>query len=475
MTTATETLCYTPATELARMIREKEMSPVEIVDAFLARIDEVNPKLNAYVTVIGDKARAAAKQAEADVQSGKKLGPLHGVPVSIKDLALTEGVRTTFGSKVHENFVPDYNEPTVERLLGAGAINLGKTNTPEFGWLAITDNDVFGRTNNPWDVERTSSGSSGGAAAATAAGLAPISLGSDGGGSIRHPAAFCGLFGIKATFGVVPRDSQAAGWPTLSHSGPLTRTVADGALALDTLAGYDARDLHSAPMAPQNFLANLKRDMKGVRVAWSSDLGGAEVEPDVRTLFEAATSAFEEVGCDLRPGHPDFGDVRETFKMTMFPEAVAGELRFIDDKGASKMNADFTKFIWKRRDILARDYLTAQEDRRKMYGRVATFFSDVDLLITPTMAVVPFKHPRDMSEYPHTVNGVEVTSTGWHPFTFPFNLTGQPAATVPCGFTEAGLPVGLQIVGRKYEDLLVMQAAAAFEEARPWADRRPQL
>jgi Asp-tRNA(Asn)/Glu-tRNA(Gln) amidotransferase A subunit family amidase len=474
-TQSTETLCYTSAVELARQIQSREISPVELTDAFLARIDEINPKLNAYVTVLHDQAREQAKIAEAALMKGQSHGPLHGLPISIKDLALTKGVRTTGGSRAYEHRVPDENSPVVERLLGAGAINLGKTNTPEFGWLAITDNEIFGRTSNPWDLERTSSGSSGGAAAAVAAGLAAISHGSDGGGSIRHPASFCGVFGIKPTYGMIPRHPGVDGWPTLSHQGPLTRTVADGALAMDVMCGYDARDMMSAPIPPQNFLANLGRNLKGVRVAWSADLGHAEVDPEVRALFEQSIAAFTELGCEVRPGHPDLRAAREIFKMVMFSELAASDLKHIAPDGTSKMNPELTRFVLKRKDILARDYLAAMEDRAKMYAGVADFFRATDILLTPTMAIPPFKHPRTMSEYPHTVNGVEVGSTGWHPFTYPFNLTGQPAATVPCGWTRDGLPVGLQIIGRRYEDLLVMQVAAGFERARPWSSRRPKL
>ena len=468
-------LCYTPAVELAQLIHDKELSPVEVVDAFIERIDAVNPKLNAYVTLHHDQARAAAKRAEDAVQNGDDLGPLHGLPISIKDLAWTKGVRTTCGSKVYEDFTPGEDAPIVERMLGAGAISLGKTNTPEFGWLAITDNDVFGRTNNPWDLERTPSGSSGGAAAAQASGLCAIAHGSDGGGSIRHPAAFCGLFGIKTTFGMIPKHAMVDGWPTLSHNGPLTRTVADGALALDIMCGYDPRDMYSAPLPRQDFLKNLHRDLNGIRVAWSTDLGFAEVDPSVREVFEKAVPVFDELGCEVRNDCPDFSMAREIFKGVQFVEAVGGDLRYIEEDGTSKMSDDLTTFIRKRKDIPARDYMSANEERRKMYAGVETFMRGIDILVTPTMAIPAFKHPESMKDYPHEVNGVEVGATGWHPFTYPFNLTGQPAATVPCGFTHDGLPIGLQIIGRRFEDLLVMQVAAKFEEARPWADNRPPV
>lgn len=471
-----EDLCYTPATELVDRMKSKDLSPVELTQALLDRIDALNPKLNAFVTIHPEQSLAAAQHAEDAIQKGEDLGSLHGLPISIKDLSHTKGVRTTSGSKVHENFIPDENAPVVERMLGAGAISLGKTNTPEFGWLAISDNELFGPTGNPWDPTRTSSGSSGGAASATAAGMAPISLGSDGGGSIRHPASFCGLVGMKATFGMIPKHAGHEGWPSLSHNGPLTRTVADAALAMDVLTGYDPRDMFSTPLPHQDFLKNLQRDLKGLRVAWSTDMGHAEVDPQVREHFEKSIAAFEEMGCEVVQSHPDLDDAREIFKGVMFVEAVGADLQHVREDGSSDMTPPLTQFINKRKDIYARDYMDALTKRQALYSRVHTFMQDIDLLLTPTMAIPAFEHPKpDLSDYPHTVNDVEVSSTGWHPFTFPFNLTGQPAATVPCGFTNEGLPVGLQIVGRKFEDLLVMQACAQFEQARPWADKRPAM
>ncbi len=471
----TEELCYTPASELAALMRERALSPVEVADAFLARIDEVNPRLNAYVTLYPEKTRAAAKAAERQIARGGDVPPLTGVPFSIKDLAWQKGVRTTAGSRTLESFVPDSDDPIVARMLAAGGVPLGKTNTPEFGWLAITDNDVFGVTHNPWKLGYTPSGSSGGAAAACAAGLAPISLGSDGGGSIRHPASFCGLFGIKPTFGVVPKNYRSDGWFSLSHQGPLTRTVADGALAMDVLAGFDPEDFFSAPLPRQDFERNLRRDVKGLRVAYTADLGYAQVDPVVRRAFEAALPAFEALGCELTAATPDLRDAREIFKWVMFGELVGAEVRYIRPDGTSDLSPPFHQFVTKRKDIYVRDYMAGFEKRRVLAAGVQRFFREYDLLLTPTMAIPPFKHPKEMREYPHTVNGVEVGAQGWHPFTFPFNLTSNPAATVPCGFTEDGLPLGLQIVGRRFEDLLVMQTATAYEEARPWADRRPPI
>ena len=475
MASPNEELCYTPAVELAEMIRAKQLSPVEVADAFLERLEAVNSALNAFVTTHEDVTRGRAKEAEAAVMRGDALGPLHGVPISLKDANATKGIRTTSGSRVLEDYVPDYDAPLVKRLNDAGAVSLGKTNLPEFGWLATTDNALFGKTNNPWNTDYTPSGSSGGAASACAAGLGPIAMGSDGGGSIRHPASFCGLFGIKTTFGLIPRDPTVAGWRTLSHNGPLTRTVADAALALDVLVDHEPTDTSSFAIPKQDFLKNLQRDIKGTRVAYSTDLGHAEVEPQVKERFEEGLKAFEDLGCELVESDINLEDARKIFQMTMFVEIVAGELQYIREDGTSDLDPDLHRFVTKRKDIAAQEYMAAQARRDAMYRRVLGVFEDCDLLLTPTMAIPPFKHPRTMAEYPRHVNGIDVSTSGWHPFTFPFNLTHQPAATVPCGFDRDGLPIGLQIVGRKSEDLRVMQAAAQYEQACPWAHLKPSL
>lgn len=471
-----ERLGFLEAHELATLVRRREISPVELADVFLERVESLNPRLNAYVTVAAEQARADAKTAEDRLVSGADLGCLHGVPAAIKDLALTRGIRTTSGSKVHADRIPSRDSLAVARLRRAGVVILGKTNTPEFGWLSITDNELFGPTANPWALDHTSGGSSGGAAAAAAAGLAPVSLGSDGGGSIRHPASFCGIFGIKPSFGLVPRLDPEDGWPTLSHQGPLARTVAGAAAALDALAGYEREDFSSVPLPPQNFLARLdEADPRSWRVAFSRDLGFAQVDPRVLDGFEAALRAFEDLGCRMIDACPDLSPARELFKGVMFPELVGCELQYIREDGSSLMNPDLTRFVHKRRDILARHYLASEAGRRRLYREVESFFDRADLLLTPTLALPPFPHPRSMQDYPHTVNGVEVGSTGWHPFTPPFNLTHHPAASVPCGFTPEGLPLGLQIVGPRFQDLRVLQAAAAYEATQPWTRLRPPL
>ena len=307
-------LCYMPALELGKAIRAKKVSPVEVVDAVLARIERLNPTLNAYCTVTAAAARAAAKEAEATVMRGEVLGTLHGIPVSIKDLVATKGMRTTHGSKLYEQFIPDEDAPVVERLKRAGAIILGKTNTPEFGHKAITDNLIFGPSRNPWSLEHTPGGSSGGAAAAVATGLGPLAVGTDAGGSIRIPSSCCAIFGLKPTLGLVAMAPTYGGLETLSHTGPMTRTVRDAALMLSAMVGAEPRDMSSLPAMETDYLAGLDRGIQGLRVAWSPDWGYAAVDPQVRQLTAAAAQRFADLGCHVEEAHPGFDDPAETYQ-----------------------------------------------------------------------------------------------------------------------------------------------------------------
>ncbi|MEK7220064.1 MAG: amidase family protein, partial [candidate division NC10 bacterium] len=300
-------LASMPASELSAAIRAKRVSPVEVVEAVLDRIERLNPRLNAYCTVTAESARREAAAAEAAVMRGDALGPLHGVPVSVKDLVITRGVRTTFGSRIYENNVPQEDAPLVERLKAAGAILVGKTTTPEFGWKGVTDSPLLGITRNPWNPERTPGGSSGGAGAAVAAGLAPLAVGTDGGGSIRIPGSFCGVFGLKPTYGVIPvYPASATG--TLSHAGPMTRTVRDAALMLQVMAGPDDRDPLSFPLEGMDFVAGLEGEIHGLRVAWSPTLGYAVVDPEVRLVTEAAAKRFSDLGCRVEEVNRVFDD-----------------------------------------------------------------------------------------------------------------------------------------------------------------------
>lgn len=469
---SSEDLCFMQATEIAAAIRSKKLSSVEVVNAFLDRIERINPKLIAYCTLTADLARAEAKVAEGAVMRGDRLGALHGVPMSIKDLTDTKGVRTVYGSKIWEHHVPDQDAVMVTRLKEAGAIMLGKTNTPEFGHIGATHNPVFGISRNPWNTDRTPGGSSGGAGAAVAAGLSPLAEGSDGGGSIRIPGSFCGIYGLKPSFGRIPRGpGSRAGWEFLAHNGPMTRTVRDAALMLDVMAGPDDVDRWSLPAESAPYARAAEGDMKGKHVAWSADLGYALVDPEVKEITTRAVKAFEELGCVVEEAHPDTGNPLRTFVDIISSEVYSAHVEELEKHG-EVMTDTLVSFLKSGQKVTAQRYQDAMWERAVYSDKVFRFMKKYDFLVTPTLPVAAFK-AGDAS--PKEISGVKVGTIDWIYFTMPFNLTGQPAATVPCGWTKEGLPVGLQIVGHRYDDAGVLRASACFEAARPWAHRRPPI
>ena len=463
-------LLFTSAMDLSREIRNGEVSPVEVIEAVLQAIDRLNPQLNAFCTVSAEYAREMARVAEAAVLAGEPLGPLHGVPVSIKDIVLTNGVRTTRGSKRYEWYVPEEDAPIVQRLKDSGAIMIGKTTTPELGWKATTDSLLFGITRNPWNTDLTPGGSSGGAAAAVASGLGPLAVGTDGGGSVRIPASFCGIYGLKPSFGRVPYYPASAVEP-LSHAGPMTRSVADAALMLSVIAGPFEKDRNTLPATNIDYLAAVNQEVTGMRVAWSPDLGYANVDPEVARLTHSAVEAFSEAGCHVEEIETKFEDPLEIFS-TMWLGGLWTALGSDMEQWQERTDPGLAEFLKQGAGIKMTDYVDATFRRTHYWQTMVPLFETYDILLTPTLAVPAFEvekvTPRD---YPST----GVPWADWTPFTYPFNLTGQPAATVPCGFTTDGSPVGLQIVGRRYDDYTVLAASAAFERVRPWQDRRPPI
>jgi len=469
---AQDDLCWLSALELTAQIRAKKISPVEVVDAVLARIERMNPTLNAFCTLTADEARDAAQAAEVSVMTGEELGPLHGVPVSIEDLLFTRRLLTTGGSRLFAEHVPEEDAVSVERLKGAGAIILGKTNTAEFGHKAVTDNPLFGITRNPWSTSLTPGGSSGGSAAAVAAGMGPLALGTDDGGSIRIPASFCGIYGLKPSFGRVPRGAGFPGWETLSHTGPMTRTVRDAALVLDALAGPDDRDRFSLQAeAGPSFLESCEGGLAGLSVAWSADLGHAIVDPEVAEICAKAAEDFEALGCHVEVVTPGWDNPEEIFR-AIAPAEIYSAWGDRLEEGADLLDRSLVALLKYGEGITARQYLAATARRQEFWTEVQRFLARFDLLLTPTVAVPAFPVARPAVK---EIDGRPVSPLGWIPFCFPFNLTGQPAASVPVGFTSAGLPVGLQIVGRRFADRTVLAASAAFEAAHPWAARRPPV
>ena len=464
-------LHWQSATTLARLIRQKKVSPIEVLGAILDRIDKLNPRLNAFVTLTAEQARREARAAErALTKRSATLGPLHGVPFSVKDLVITKGVRTTFGTPLYRDNVPTEDAPIVARLKAAGGIMLGKTNTPTMGWIGATHNLLFGVTRNPWNLERTPGGSSGGASAAAAAGLGPLHVGTDGGGSIRIPAAFAGIYGFKASYGRIPTYPTSGAW-SLSHVGPMTRTVADAALMLNVCAGPDERDQYSLPAERADYVKALSGSLKGWRVAWTDDLGFADVvDPEVSTVCARAARAFRELGCRVEEVQPSWPSPREAW-YEIFCGGIAARLAPYVERRA-EIDAGLLRIIETALRNPPTKYVQAWFDRLAWWQHLRAFFDKYDLLLTPTTACPPFAVGLDN---PTEIAGRPAGAYAWIPFTYPFNLTGQPAASVPAGFTANGLPVGLQIVGRRFADAAVLRASAAFERLRPWAQQRPPI
>jgi amidase len=465
-------LCFTPAATLAGWIRRRKVSPLEVTRAVLARIERVNPALNAYCTMAAEQALAAARRATAAVgRRGARLGPLHGVPVSIKDLAETKGIRTTWGSRIFEHHVPDRDALIVERLRAAGAIVLGKTNTPEFGAGACTFNDVFGPTRNPWRPALTCGGSSGGAAVALATGLGPLAEGSDLGGSLRIPAAFCGVVGFRTSPGLVPVHPTPLAWDPWSVQGPMARTVADTALMLSVVAGGDPRAPLSYPVNTRAFLAAVSRpSVRGLRVAWGGGLGVTPVDAEILDIVHRASRAFRRLGARVGDAHPDYTDLVEIVKVSR-GLAMVGRHEEKLPKWREVMQDNLVKNIDYGLTLDASAIGRAERLRTQLYERVRTFFEGWDLILTPTTAVPPFPIEEI---YPKTINGVPMADyIQWALPTYAFTVVGVPAISVPCGLTRAGLPVGLQIAGPWRSEALVLRAAAAFEQAAPWAHLRP--
>jgi aspartyl-tRNA(Asn)/glutamyl-tRNA(Gln) amidotransferase subunit A len=465
-------IAWLSAADMASAIRATKLSPVEVTEKLLGRIDAVNPAINAYVLVTRDRAMQQAKAAEAAVMRGDVLGPLHGVPLSIKDLFDVPGLPTTKGSLVYKDNIATRWEFSAQRLIEyAGGIHLGKTNTPEFGFNPTTENKLFGASRNPWDTKRTPGGSSGGAAAAVAAGLGPIALSSDGGGSIRIPASMCGVFGIKPTYGRVPKR-PGGGWQTLTHRGPTARTVTDAALALDVMTYYEPEDPFSIKRYPGSFADEVDLGVRGLRVAWSPDLGYAPVDTEVRAICERAARRFADLGCTVDEANPGFASpaAEGTFLGVVgaWDATWLGELSE-EQMAMTDVSAKF--FLEYGRKLTGMDVVRANKQRWQLWETMQEFHKKYDLLLTPVISCTAFP----IGEPPKVIDGKAVPDFAWMGFTQPFNLNGAPAASMPVGFDPHGMPVGLHIVGRAFADATVLRAARAFEQLEPWAGKKPSF
>ncbi|MFW9818526.1 MAG: amidase [Candidatus Thorarchaeota archaeon] len=468
-----EEICYISAFDLVEKIKTQEISSQEITDIVIERIEKINPIINAFCIPTFDMAREAAKKADEAVKKGEKLGLLHGIPTSIKDEMPIKGVRTTYGSKLYENNVPDEDDACVERLKKAGTVILGKTNMSPFGFLHITDNLIFGETCNPWNLERTSGGSSGGAAAAIASGLGYLALAADGGGSIRVPASLCGIYGIKPSFGRVPvYPTHGVHFESLIHYGPIVRYVKDAALMLDAIKGPHYGDIYSLPDQNINYSEKLDEKPKQLKIGYSLDLGFAKViDSKVKENFLNAIQKFEEFGWNVELAKFKIRNPERiliTYHSVLFGYDLMTKLR----DSRELIHPGLIKAAEAGLTANVNDFARSMSRRKVVFEKFYQYFSKYDLLLTPTTGLPAFELGI---LFPTQIDGKMVSPTAWAPLVSVFNMTGHPAASIPCGWSNEGLPTGMQIVGNRFDDLTVLQVSKAFEEIAPWQDKRPKF
>lgn len=478
-------ICKVAATEMANRIKAGDISPVRAVEAHLDRIADKNDRTNAYVTILNAAAREQSYNAERAVETGAALGPLHGVPVGIKDLSEMAGVRTTFGSKPLADNVAEADAILVKRLRAAGAIPLGKTNACEFGHKGTTDNRIFGPTSTPFDLERNAGGSSGGSAAAVATGLAPVAIGGDGGGSIRIPAACCGVYGFNPSYGRVPHEVRPDAFNEQTpfvRRGPLSRSVKDSALVMEVIGGPDECDPFSLPAGGVDYLGALNKSIEGYSIAYSPDLGCFPLEDDIRSVMDEAVSAFESAGAQVTDTDPDFSHtLREMFNAwkTTWEVMYAGLAEGFRTEGIDligehrkDLTPSFRELVKSGLELSVPDLKRASRVRTSIRDAINEVFDDYDLLVTATLSRPPVENTKHTIG-PERVNGKFVGAPiGWC-LTYPFNLVENPAASVPAGLDDRGLPVGMQIVGPRFGDEAVLAGSAAVEQERPWIDTYP--
>ena len=465
-------ICYMSAGDLSRLVSKKEVSPVEIVDAHLSRIQATEPVLNSFITLLAEEARGSARQAEREIQAGKYRGPLHGIPVGLKDLYNTRGVRTTSGSRIFDNFVPAEDCTVAVRFREAGAILLGKLNMHQFALGPTGENPDYGHMHNPWNPEMVSGGSSGGSGSAVAAGQCTITTGSDTGGSIRIPAALCGIVGLKPTYGLVSRYGLTPLSWSLDHPGPMVRTVEDAALAMNAIAGYDPKDVASANVTVPDYTESLTEDIRGLRIGVPKEYFEVPLDPEVRQSVQNALSQFESMGAEVREvSFPMFEQSQAISTAVLLAEAAA-YYRDIVEKDGDKVYEPVRLRLQAGLFISAADYLRAQQARSLFDRETRELLKEVDLLAGPTE---PVTAPKLLAGT--VIAGEQEIGTvgALTQYTRPFNINGFPAISVPCGFSNSGLPIGLQLAGRPFDETTVLKAAYAYERATDWHKRRPDI
>lgn len=465
-------LCYLSAGELSRMIKNKDVSPVEVVDAHLARIGETDRTLNSFITLLSEQAKAAARRAESEIQAGNYRGPLHGIPVGLKDLFNTGGVRTTSGSRIFDNFIPERDCTVAARFRQAGAILLGKLNMHPFAYGPTGENADYGHMHNPWNPELITGGSSGGSGSATAAGQCTITMGSDTGGSVRIPAALCGIVGLKPTYGLVSRYGLTPLSWCMDHPGPMTRTVEDTALAMNVIAGHDPNDVASARVEVPDYTTALTGDVRGLRIGIPKEFFESPLDPEVAAAVQQAIRQLEDLGAvTTEVSFPMFQHAQAISGTILMAEAAAYHRELLAKDG-DKLYPPVRLRLEAGLFITAVDYLKAQQARSVFNLEARQLLNEVDLLIGPTE---PVTAPPILAERVQAGNQTIGTTAALTHYTRPYNISGFPAISVPCGFSQAGLPIGLQLAGRPFDELTVLRAAHAYEQATNWRSRRPPI
>ncbi len=472
-----EDICFMSACDLVERIKTQEFSSQEITEIIIERIERINPIINAYCTPTFEWAREAAKEADEAVKKGEKLGLLNGIPTSIKDLMQTKGIRTTYGSKLYENFIPEQDDIVVQRLKEAGSVILGKTNTPEFGHMALTNNKVFGETKNPWDQEKNSGGSSGGAASAVAAGLGSLALGSDGGGSIRVPSSLCGVFGLKPTYGRIPSYPRIGiAFKSMDHYGPIVRYVQDAALMLNVMKGNHPADGNSFPDDNIDYVEILNDKPKKLKIGYSMTLGFFKaLDNEVKENILDNIHKFEQFNWEVEEVKIKIKNPELAFK-SLVTIGYAYDLQKDFNKRSEDLSPDLIAIIRLGLDNNPMSIGKANEQRKRVYEVLYQYFKNYDILITPTTPCPAFK-PEWLESgtiYP-IINNKALSIVSWASYAYPFNMSGLPAASIPSGWNKSGLPIGMQIVGKRFDEKTVLQVSKAFEEIAPWQDKRPKL
>jgi aspartyl-tRNA(Asn)/glutamyl-tRNA(Gln) amidotransferase subunit A len=468
-----EDVAFMPAYTLAEKIQTQTITSQEVTEIIIERIKKINSSVNAYCTPTFDIARKMASKSDERIKKEEKVGLLEGIPISVKDLNWTKGIRTTFGSKIYEHFVPEKDDIVVKRLKDAGCVLLGKTNTPEFGFKGVTDNLIFGPSKNPWDLSKTPGGSSGGAGISVACGMAYLAQGSDGGGSIRIPSALCGVYGLKPTFGRTPNyPKELIFGESLGVNGPIVRYVKDAALMLQVMKGSFLGDRHSLPDDNENYLEVIENIPNKLKIGYTLNLGYAKViDSEVEKHILDSLDVFKNYGWEVDEIKMKLKKPELPF-YTLWTSKLAFELAPKLDEWENKMDPDIVRLVKGGMGYDAFSLIRAQKARKEIYETFYKIFTEIDILITPTTAVTAFDTGI---MFPPIINNKKVSPTAWQAFTFPFNLTEQPAASIPCGWSEDGLPIGMQIIGPKFDESKILQVSKVFEDAKPWQEKRPQL